>query len=454
MFINLTTITNTTVKHVIANTPIDYHIVQQKIKESRLPNIGKASIREIRTLINNIENVSGFHFIRMEMGVPGLPASKIGTDAEKRALDTGIASLYPSIEGVPELKSEMSRFIKLFLDIEVPDNCIIPCTGSTSGSFISFLTAARTNIKKDYTLFLDPGFPVHKLQLNVLGLKQKSLDVYEYRGTALYDKLDSILCEGNISTLLYSNPNNPSWICFTDLELQIIAELCKKYDVIPIEDLAYFKMDFRKKHIKPGVPPFQLTIAQFTDKYIILISSSKIFSYAGQRVGTINVSPKLYESEYPDLSRFYTSTNFGHALIYGAAYAVSAGVTHSTQFALAALLKEVNNGNYNFIEEVKVYGRRAKVMKEMFVDNGFSIVYDKDDGDPIADGFYFTVSYPGFTGEELIEEFLYYGISAISLSNTGSTRKEGIRACVSLISDEQMPELRKRLELFNQNHKN
>ncbi len=440
-------------KHVVVNTPIDYHIVQQKIAESKLNSIGKASIREVRTLINNLEKVSGFQFIRMEMGVPGLPASHIGIDAEKDALSKGIANMYPSIEGVPELKSEMSRFVKLFLDIGVPEGCIVPCTGSTSGSFISFLTAARVSRQKEYTLFLDPGFPVHKQQLNVLGLKQKSLDVYDYRGSALYDKLDSILCEGNVSTLLYSNPNNPSWICFTDLELSIIAELCKKYDVIPIEDLAYFKMDFRREHNAPGEPPYQPTIAKFTDVYIILISSSKIFSYAGQRVGSIVISEKLFASDYPDLSRFYTSINFGHALIYGAAYAVSAGVTHSTQYALAAMLKAVNDGKYDFIEEVKVYGRRAGIMKKMFTGNGFSIVYDKDDGEPIADGFYFTVSYPGFSGEELIEEFLYYGISAISLSNTGSTRKEGIRACVSLIADSQLPELENRLKLFNENHR-
>ena len=68
----------------------------------------------------------------------------------------------------------------------------------------------------------------------------------------------------------------------------------------------------------------------------------------------------------------------------------------------------------------------------MFTDNGFSIVYDKDEDQPIADGFYFTFSYPGFSGEELLEEMIYYGISAIALSITGSLRLEGIRACVSL----------------------
>lgn len=388
------------------------------------------------------------------MGVPGLPASKIGTDAEINALKKGVANTYPDIEGITELKREISRFVKLFLDIDVPNKCCVPCTGSTSGSFISFLTLSRVNKNKDTVLFLDPGFPVHKQQLKVLGINQANIDVYKYRGDKLREKLESVLSAGNISCLLYSNPNNPSWICFTENELRIIGELCSKYGVVPVEDLAYFNMDFRKDYSKPGEPPHQPTVARHTDKYIILVSGSKIFSYAGQRIGCMVIAEGLYNKDYPDLLRNYTSSNFGHSLIYGAAYAVSAGVTHSTQCAFAALLKAVNDGDYNFIDEVKVYGRRAKIMKKIFTSNGFKIVYDHDEGEPIADGFYFTVGYPGFSGEELIEELLYYGISAISLSNTGSLRKEGIRACVSLVSDEQIPELEGRLKLFNENHKN
>ncbi|RPI18754.1 MAG: pyridoxal phosphate-dependent aminotransferase [Ignavibacteriae bacterium] len=436
------------------HTPIDYNLVQQKIKESKLKCVGKASIREIRTLINNIENESNVKFIRMEMGVPGLPAVKIGIEAEAKALNNGVGSSYPSIEGLPELKQEIARFVKLFLDIDTNENCCIPCTGSTNGSFICFLVAERRDNQKDTTLFLDPGFPVHKLQLQVLGLKQMSLDVYEYRGEKLRAKLEEILSKGNISTILYSNPNNPSWICFTDKELQIIGEMANKYDVIILEDLAYLNMDFRKEYSKPGLPPYQPTVAKYTDNYIMLISSSKIFSYAGQRIGAIAISCKLFNRTFPDLMQYYTSSNFGHALIYGAAYAVSAGVTHSTQYALTALLKAVNDGEYNFIEQVKIYGRRAKEMKRIFLENGFHIVYDEDDGVPIADGFYFTVSYPGLTGEELIGELIYYGISAISLSNTGSLRKEGIRACVSHVHESQFGDLEKRLKMFHENHIN
>lgn len=92
-------------------------------------------------------------------------------------------------------------------------------------------------------------------------------------------------------------------------------------------------------------------------------------------------------------------------------------------------------------------------MKKMFTDNGFKIVYDKDLDEPIADGFYFTFAYPGFSGTELLEKLVYYGISAISLAITGSDRTEGIRACVSLVGRDQFPDLEYRLRRFHEDHR-
>ena len=88
-------------------------------------------------------------------------------------------------------------------------------------------------------------------------------------------------------------------------------------------------------------------------------------------------------------------------------------------------------------------------MKELFTSNGFIIVYEKDGEEPIADGFYFTIGYPGMTGSELLHNLLHYGISAITLTNTGS-EKEGLRACVSHVKREQFDELEKRLKQFNE----
>ncbi|MCF8303955.1 MAG: pyridoxal phosphate-dependent aminotransferase [Bacteroidales bacterium] len=434
------------------DTPINAQVVDQKIKELNLASVGRASIREIRRLIDMIEKETGDRFVRMEMGIPGLPASDIAIEAEVKALRNGVASMYPDIDGIPELKEEISRFVKNFLDIDVDPKGCLPTVGSMQGGFASFITMARLYEGRDTTLFIDPGFPVHKQQHKVLGQKYEAFDVYNYRGDKLREKLESYFKQGNIHSVLYSNPNNPTWINFTEKELQIIGELAEKYNVVIVEDLAYFAMDFRKNYSQPGVPPFQPTVAQYTDNYILLISSSKAFSYAGQRVGMMVVSNKLFTTTAPDLKRYYTTDNVGHALIFGTLYALSAGTSHSPQYALAALLKSVNNGEYNFVEVVKEYGKKASIMKDIFVKNGFRIVYDKDEDQPIADGFYFTISYPGFTGEQLIEELIYYGISAISLSITGSERTEGLRACVSLVGRDQFPDLNYRVEKFHEHH--
>jgi aspartate/methionine/tyrosine aminotransferase len=433
-------------------TPIDYDIVKQSIAESKLSNVGQASIREIKKLVDNIEVKTGEKFIRMEMGIPGLPPVQIGVEAEIEALKKGVASIYPDIHGIPSLKKEISRFVRNFINIEVNEESCIPTVGSMQGGFAAFITANRLYKEKDTTLFIDPGFPVHKQQLKVLGQKWESFDVYDYRGEKLKGKLESYLKKENISCILYSNPNNPSWICFTEKELEIIGELANKYNVIVIEDLAYIAMDFRTDLSNPGIPPYQPTVANYTENYILLISSSKAFSYAGQRIGMMVISDHLFTKQSKDLLRFFTSDKFGYAMIFGTVYALSAGITHSSQYALAAILKAVNDGTYNFVDAVKEYGEKAKIMKNLFTENGFKIVYDKDEDKPIADGFYFTFSYPGFTGDELLNELIYYGISAISLAITGSTRTEGIRACVSLVQREQFPVLEQRLKRFNEDH--
>ncbi|MBA7513849.1 LL-diaminopimelate aminotransferase [subsurface metagenome] len=437
---------------MMKETPINYEVVTRKIKECNLPTIGKASIREIKKLVDLIEEETGEKYIRMEMGIPGLPAAQIGVDAEIEALKKGVAAIYPDIHGIKPLKKEISRFVKKFINIDVKKDGCIPTVGSMQGSFAVFITINRMYPEKDTTLFLDPGFPVHKQQLNVLGQKWESFDIYDFRGEKLRAKLESYLKEGNISCLLYSNPNNPSWICFTENELKIIGELAGKYNAVVIEDLAYIAMDFRKDLSKPGVPPFQVTVARYTDNYVLLISSSKAFSYAGQRIGMMVISDKLFESRVEGLKRYYNSDQFGYAMIFGTVYALSAGISHASQYGLAAILKAANDGKYNFVEDVKEYGEKAKIMKRLFTTNGFRIVYDMDEENPIADGFYFTFSYPGFSGEELLSELIYYGISAISLAITGSSRTEGIRACVSLVQREQFPALEERLKKFNQDH--
>ncbi len=121
----------------------------------------------------------------MEMGVPGLPAPEIAIEAEISALKNGVASLYPDISGLPSLKEETSRFIKLFLNVDIKPQGCIPTVGSMMGGMVTFLVANRNDRTKEGTLFIDPGFPVQKQQVKMLGHDYYSFDVYNFRGKKL-----------------------------------------------------------------------------------------------------------------------------------------------------------------------------------------------------------------------------------------------------------------------------
>jgi aspartate/methionine/tyrosine aminotransferase len=432
-------------------TPIKKEIVDSLIAELGITDFAKATIREVKQVAAKAEQQSGVEFIKMEMGIPGLPAAQVGVDAQVKALQAGIAHSYPDIQGYPELKKEASRFVKAFIGLDVAAEGCVPVTGSMQGTFASFLTCSQAQQGKDTVLFIDPGFPVQKMQLQVMGVKYETFDVYDYRGEKLAGKLESYLKNGNICAIVYSNPNNPAWICLNEQELETIGKLATQYDCVVMEDLAYFAMDFRQDLSVPFQPPYQPSVGRYTDNYMLLISGSKAFSYAGERIGVVCISDKLFYRHFEQLSQRYQGLPFGLVFSTRMLYALSSGTSHSAQYAMAAMLKAASDGTYDFRKEVSVYGQRAHKLKEIFCRHGFHVVYDKDLDQPVADGFYFTIGYKKMTSGELAKELMYYGVSAICLITTGS-HQEGLRVCTSFIEDHQYAQLEERMQVFEENN--
>ena len=432
-------------------TPIKKELVDKLISDLGITDFAKATIREVKQVAAKAEKESGVEFIKMEMGIPGLPAAQVGVDAQVKALQDGIAHSYPDIQGYPELKKEASRFVKAFIGLDVAAEGCVPVTGSMQGKFASFLTCSQAQQGKDTVLFIDPGFPVQKMQLQVMGVKYETFDVYDFRGEKLGPKLESYLKNGNICAIVYSNPNNPAWICLNEQELETIGKLATKYDCVVMEDLAYFAMDFRKDLSVPFQPPYQPTVGRYTDNYMLLISGSKAFSYAGERIGVVCISDKLFHRHFDQLAQRYQGLSFGLVFSTRMLYALSSGTSHSAQYAMAAMLKAATDGDYDFRKEVSVYGERAHKLKEIFCRHGFHVVYDKDLDEPVADGFYFTIGYKQMTSGELAKELMYYGVSAICLITTGS-HQEGLRVCTSFIEDHQYAQLEERMAIFEKNN--
>ena len=109
-------------------TPIKKEIVDGLIAKMGIQDFAKATIREVKQVAATAEKESGVEYIKMEMGIPGLPAAQVGVEAQIKALKDGIAHSYPDIQGYPELKKQASRFVKAFIGVDIaPEGCVPVC---------------------------------------------------------------------------------------------------------------------------------------------------------------------------------------------------------------------------------------------------------------------------------------------------------------------------------------
>lgn len=428
-------------------------LVAEACSACNVSDLSHATIGEILLAAQYLENKTGIPFVRMDQGSPGLPVNRYGVEAEKKALDSGICSQYPAAEGFRGLKEAASRFVKAFIDVDIDPRGCVPTTGSVEGTFAAFIACTQRIPGKDKVLFIDPGFPIQKSQLRILGIEWRNFDIYSWRGAEkLRSRLEEELASGDIAAIIYSNPDNPAWICLEEEELEVIGELATRYDAVVLEDLAYFCMDYRKELGRPFEPPYLPTVARYTDNYILLLSASKIFSYAGQRIAMMCISDGLFNRRYPALAERYCDSGvFGVTLTASILYMITSGCTYSTQFGYMEMLNLSCEGVIDFVGDTREYAARTRRIKEIMLRHGFHVVYDKDITRPVGDGFFFTVGYEGLSGDELVVELMHYGVSCISLSTTGSLQ-QGVRGCSSRMREDLYPLLEERMAEFEKDH--
>ena len=431
----------------------DKDTMDSACRHCHIKDPGQVTIMESAALAACLEKETGIPVIHMELGSPGLAPNRIGLEAEKKALDTANVSAYPPTDGLPVLKEAASRFAKAFLNLDFSPARCIPTTGSMLGAFAAFAACTQCTPGKNRVLVLEPSFSANKQQMAILGIEWKGIEIAECSGPLLESRLRSELSRGDVAAIIYSSPNNPSWMCLSDSELQTIAKVAGEAGTVIIEDQAYFCMDFRQEGYDiPYRAPYPPSAARYTGDIIILLSGSKIFSYAGQRIGVMYIGRELYERCYPALaSRYGGSGMFGLTITGGILDMITSGCTASTQWGLAAMMDASCDGTVNFVNDTRIYAERASRMKEIFSSGGFNISYPDDAEGPVGDGFFFTLSYPGMDSNALISELMAYGISTVSLDKMGSSR-HGVRVCSSRIRPDQFTLLRERVEQFSKDH--
>lgn len=440
----------------IDNTPISTieEVISSILIENRI-DPKKVTIREIDMIRRGLTEKLHLEMVGMDMGIPGLPTPSIITRAQRAAITGQACAQYSPFDGLPVLKEATRDFLEAYAGIKVtPKNCI-PVVGGMHGCKVNIGIAGKINPEKETLLFLVPGFSVNTLQAQEFGVKTRSLDIHGKYGDDLVAAIETELQTQKIAGILWSSPNNPTWRVLSERELKGIGRLCTEYDVIGIEDAAYFGLDSRMADRRnPGKAPYFPTIAHHTDLWTMIISGSKMFNYAGERIGVSILSDRVAQIKSEHLRPTFARGDYWNAFVQGGLYSSVASVSQSAQRAFAAaLVAATDKRKFDYFEYDRPYEERARKTKRILTANNFTIPYNRDDMGEIGHGYYFTAAHSAFaSGEQLAFAMIPYGMTAVPLVGFGGTRTEGVRICCSRVDGHLFKKLEERARLFNKKY--
>lgn len=422
------------------------------------------NVEDFWQAIDHLENTTGAQFIRMDFGVPGLRTLPNCIDVQKSNISNGItARAYPPHIGTESLRREMSVFINDRTHLRFTKNNLFATCGGTQALYVAQALAIGIQNNKDSILYLTPGYPPMLSQGKSLGKKILCIDTTFYRDNELVEQIQEHFAQHKIAAIVWASPSNPLWSILSPKELSAIAQLCEKYQVTPIEDMTYLGMLTQDNGNIFKIP----SIGQFTSKYLMVFSSSKILSYAGERIGLIGISDGLQHEIYPDLEHLFSTQSIQKACATFI-FNTTAGAPHSAQHAVADTLKKINNREINIELELNRYSTRSKFFKKLLTASGFTLLEQKP---PLAnhkvipltnvnhlnpahsiylpnDGFYVCFYHKNYTSFELTLKLLNLGITVLPLSSFHSGHTQGVRACVGRASIKALNQFKNRLHNF------
>jgi aspartate aminotransferase len=233
------------------------HAVQQLGTETAFKVLAKAKDLEAQ----------GKDIVHLEIGQPDFPTPSNIVEAGKRAIDEGWTSYGPTC-GQPDFRDLIAGHISKTRNIEVNGSQVVVTPGGKPVMFYTILSVVEPG---DEVVYPDPGFPIYKSLIDYAGGKAVPLPLLE-------EKLQQLVSD-KTKLLILNSPQNPTGGVLGKDDLQKIAELCVKHDVVILTDEIYSELLYEDE--------FE-SITQFDgvlDRAVILDGFSKSYSMTGWRLG-------------------------------------------------------------------------------------------------------------------------------------------------------------------------
>ncbi len=295
------------------------------------------------------ERSLGEDIIDFGMGNPDTPTPQHIVDKLCETIQDSKSHRYSVSRGIIGLRRAQSNYYKRRFNVDVdPETEIVVTLGSKEG--LANLASAITS-NGDHVVVPNPSYPIHPYGFIIAGATVQSIDSKpdELFIKNLYNILSA---PGNKAKVLVLNyPNNPSTEMASLGFYKEVVDICKKFGVYILSDIAYAEIYFEE-----NVPPSILEVPKAKDIAVEFSSLSKTYSMPGWRVGFAVGNKKLIEA----------LTKIKSYLDYGAFTPVQVA-------AITAL-----NGPQDCVEDIRsIYFKRRNILVEGFTRIGWKMDHPK-----------------------------------------------------------------------------
>ncbi|UKK85324.1 aminotransferase [Sphingopyxis sp. BSN-002] len=248
---------------------------------SRVHPIYDAMEPTIFEYMSGLANAHGA--INLGQGFPDQPASPDMIEAAVRALREK-SSQYPPAFGLPELRDAICRFYARRQRLDLLREQVIVTSGATEALAASLLALVRPG---DEVILFQPAYDSYAPMIRRAGGTPVSVHLSppEWRYDA--ETLEPAITP-HTRLLMFNDPLNPAGKVASDAELELIADACRRHDLIAICDEVWEDVRF------DGRPHRSLwSFAGMAERVVKIGSAGKIFGLTGWKTGWLCASPDL-----------------------------------------------------------------------------------------------------------------------------------------------------------------
>ena len=241
-------------------------------------NLGETVIRTMTRLANE------YSAVNLSQGFPDYDTPEAVKEAARSAIQAG-NNQYSYTYGIPELRAAIARKAARFNGLDgVDPEDIVVTLGATEGIMSVLKTIANPG---DEVVFFEPFHEAYVPQCLLLGLTPRAVAIAPSDKTYERAGLESRITDKTVAILL-NTPHNPTGKVFSLDELQHIAGLAQRHDLLIITDEIYEHIIYGgARHISIASLP------GMRERTFTTNAMSKTYAATGWRIGW-TICPQQY----------------------------------------------------------------------------------------------------------------------------------------------------------------